>query len=115
MGRFTRPRTRRLVVGFDRYCVGVVDVTTTTTLPAKLLYTVYFTTNPRRMTGDGKDEVAAAAEAIKARCDGKTGVVMENRIYSIQKPYLHFSTPRAISVTTSLSDTQIRSMIRARP
>lgn len=47
-------------------------VTTTTTLPAKLLYTVYFTTSSRVMTSDGKDEVKAAAEAIKALPEGST-------------------------------------------
>lgn len=51
-------------------------VTTTTTLPAKVLYTVYFTTKPRGMTSDGKDEVKEAAEAIKALPEGSTVTVV---------------------------------------
>lgn len=51
-------------------------VTTTTTLPAKVLYTVYFTTKPRGMTSDGQDEVKEAAEAIKALPEGSTVTVV---------------------------------------
>jgi outer membrane protein OmpA-like peptidoglycan-associated protein len=47
-------------------------VTTTTTVPAQLLYTVYFTTTARVMTDDGKEEVKLAAEAIKALPAGST-------------------------------------------
>lgn len=51
-------------------------VTTTTTLPAKLLYAIYFTTSPTGITTEGKDEVAAAAEAIKALPEGSTVTVV---------------------------------------
>lgn len=41
-------------------------VPTTTTLPAKLFFTVYFGTNARRLSDEAKAVIAEAAEAIKA-------------------------------------------------